>query len=490
MKFTTASAAVTALTNLGYDVVNSRKDVVDLSYRIATLKADYAEQQEVSLELLEEKNSEIDDLSSRIATLEDEFSEQQELNLELLEEKNDEIHDLKVGGVELLEENDRLELVVEHLTQDLDLQQATADQFGQLANDQQVIVEAGIFYVERLSEELYRTEARARDTQLLLMDDLDRKKDTIEAQEEELAKLHKKNDAANAHVATLEAKIVADGAKYRALCSNGLANAQKVNNQADKIAAFSATIRALEDRAAATLASKAAAVDRANADAMTITRQDEKIKQLEARILGLEENAAQALAKDIEDGKRLAKRARRILRFEAKVKKLEVEAAEVAARALVEQLRASEHVEALGKRALEAKEQIATLQREKVETANRTNATIAELAVLHAKKPAAARTRTIDANLVDVSGTAATTVPQPEIITSAIVKSSCQAAFTLHCSDHFSTTFVVRADSAFTHASVTQLGSFAKDGRKIVRAASSHVAPRLFRHAAAAAGLA
>ncbi|KAJ7117688.1 hypothetical protein C8R44DRAFT_879243 [Mycena epipterygia] len=461
MKFD--KTAVTTLANVGQgirDILNARKGIVDLSYYIATLQADFAEQQEICQELLAEKNNEINDL--------------QVAEADLLEENRslqDQLAEIREVGVDLLEENDKLEVLTEHLALELDLQQATADQFRELASHQQVIVEAGILYVERLSEELYRTEARARDTQFLLMDDLDRKKDVIETQEAQIAKLHKKSDAANAHIATLEAKIVADGAKYRAL----LAHSQMIHTQTEQIASLTSTIHTLQHHAAVALAAHTAEVARANADAKTIIEQAGKIEELEAAVVRFEESAAQALNENVKKGKKIAY-------LNAHIKELEAQACEVTTKGVLHQLRVAEHIEGLEKRAREAEERAASLEREKIDTADKTKATIA---VLHAKEHAAVYTcsvTNVDADLVDVP---ATTVPQLEITTPATVKPSSKAALTLDCGDHFSTPFV-----AFVQASFSQSGNFAKDGRKILRrAASTHVVPRLFFRAAAAAGL-
>ncbi|KAJ7117717.1 hypothetical protein C8R44DRAFT_983177 [Mycena epipterygia] len=464
---TTTSSAVATLATMGHhvnDLLKARTNLVDLSYIISHLEGKIAELETAGANLLLKNN-----------ILQDHLAEMQEVGFELLQEKQGEIEELQAVGADLLEENDKLEVLTEHLALELDLQQATADQFEELASHEQVIIEAGILYVERLSEELYRTEARARDTHFLLMDDPDRKKDVIETQEEQIAKLHKKSDAANAHIATLEAKIVADGAKYRAL----LAHSQMIHIQTEQIASLTSTIHTLEHHAAVALAAHTANVARAKTDAKTIRKKARRIAEVEANIVRLEAREAQAEAKNVKDSEIVAEQAADIVDLKDRIKELEVEAVVVWAGERAEQKRLEE-------RAHLAEQRVVFLEDEKISTADKTKATITKLAVLHAKELVAARTRNaadVDDNSIDFPATPATMIPETESTTTAPttpIASSSSQDFSLNCQHHFSTRFVVRSDSAFAQASIAEPGHFVTDARKIVqRGGNSYVTPLL-----------
>ncbi|KAJ7698882.1 hypothetical protein B0H17DRAFT_1049631 [Mycena rosella] len=217
-------------------------------------------------------------------------------------------------------------------------------------------------------------------------------------------------------------------------------------------AAINALSTVVEELKAKELSAYAARDVRAADDAKIIYKAKIKLKELKAV---MEKSAAEAGLKDAT-----------VTQLEARVHKLSSDALDAATRTVANQLQATERLQAFEQRAVDAEEKAEQVLR-------KSTATVKTLAALHAKELAAARTRpatvTVDATMVDLLQTSADTdvdvVAQSPPAVAADVLATIPAPhstvdFSLDCAFHFSTRFVVRAESAFAQASIAAPARF------------------------------
>ncbi|KAJ7491884.1 hypothetical protein FB451DRAFT_1388337 [Mycena latifolia] len=441
--------------------------------------------------------------------------------------------ELKTAALELWQVNELLEADIVQLAKEADEKAAEAAYYSALSVDQQTLIEFGVKCVEEQLEDVHRSDAQTRDTQLQFMEELKAKDNVIGLQAAQLKAFLEADAAAKIKIAELEAKVIKEAGAHRAhlssiddaaqlkisalearLLQDTVEHAAKLKNlehtqaardsssaliianQASKIAALNSTINKLEAGAAAALLAEASQADaikgleaviqklratgvatriaedaRAAADAKSIRKRNGKIAKME-------KSATEMRGKD-------AVQAAKIDELEARVKRLQADAVEVAHKAVVNQLCVTELVQGLEQRVVAAEERAKKTQEEG-------KATIAHLAVRHAKELAASRVRLVADTDVIMAHKANTPLvntqcqPTDDSDASIVILKPITPVppstvdFSLDCEYHFSTRFVVRADSAIAQASIAAPAPFIRTNRKIVRrGGNSEITPLL-----------
>ncbi|KAJ7017711.1 hypothetical protein C8F04DRAFT_1332411 [Mycena alexandri] len=346
-------------------------------------------------------------------------------------------------------------------------------------------IEHGVAYVEELLEEVqgYKEKQVAKlaaaydDEQVHVKKQMCNTEKIISEQQDEIATLRAISKDEQTQIAKLEEKIVkAAGDEMRLLetskahAARERAHKQTTEIQADKIHTLSTTIMALEAGAAASL------VDQTVKDATTIASTKtlrKKIRTLEANVSVYQTRDARAAAQLVEDTKTIANQRDEISRLTADVKRLENCAVESAAKAVVKQLQVTEQVKTLEERAAEAEKELERTRRAAKNT-------VKHLADRHVKEFANARVGYIrigelDTNKSDISSTPTNVSDSSGYIeespshSSDNMRQSPDESFSMNCSYHFSTRFIVSANSPLAQASIAAPARFVRDQRKIVR---------------------
>ncbi|KAJ7252506.1 hypothetical protein C8J57DRAFT_1519838 [Mycena rebaudengoi] len=287
---------------------------------------------------------------------------------------------------------------------------------------------------------------RADDAIQKLKEQLAAKDAALQAQATRLADMSTAADAANtAHAAALLAHKI-----------NTAADAATVAEQDVKIKALLSKVTSTGRDAEA----------RKVADAKKIATQVARSRELDVTVGKLKSEAAEALvsklAQDVEttaNTTRIRKQKTKISSLSGKIKKLKGEAVEAAVEAALYKVKSEEIIKMVEQRAREAEERVRELHDAAVKALEDS---------VNAEEPPAedAMGEFVDGD-VDMAGSAAEYVPvqQPPILIRPWT---------------FSPLFIVRSDSGFAQASISEPGCFIREGRKVVgRGGRSTVTPLL-----------
>ncbi|KAJ7504189.1 hypothetical protein B0H11DRAFT_2221635 [Mycena galericulata] len=434
-----------------------------------------------------------------------------EMQVELVEEialrdrrinsQEGKIQAFRTAASELARQNANLKQELACVTEEMLEQQAAADNYSALAGDYAETIDVGVLWILGALEKIAVVEHGAREAQVELMEEIALKDQLIGEQDDEAQALHESHAAALARIAVLEAELIKKSldqkqhlAKTRhRQAARELASAKVIYAKEVEIRQISKAFDAHKADAAAALAQHAEEAVQAAANAKKYAK---KVKVLKTQVAGLEATSKRARIKQEEQAGEIA-----VLKVE--LESARADARERAAKAVVEQLRVAALVQGAETRAREAEERAKAAEREKAIVRERAEVTVALLARRHAEE-LVAYTKLSTACDVDMDGIAATAetaaafvsaitaaeIPAPtataadadmvETVTETPTKevparvgftpSITSTDFSLNCSVHFATRFVVRADSPFAQASVAEPSRFVpRSERRIVR---------------------
>ncbi|KAJ7140267.1 hypothetical protein C8R43DRAFT_1238570 [Mycena crocata] len=184
------------------------------------------------------------------------------------------------------------DLYLQYFAQELEKEKAVTVELQETVGVQEVVIAMGIDCVEGLLEKLYRTEVKARDTELQLREDLAAQNDILNTHAAQTASYLQKAAGSLAHISSLEAKIGDDDIKHRTHLSScfrlvgraGLASrvthAAAIGEHRATIAALHGTLSGLEQNVGHGLA-KAIKLTKAN------KMQKTDITELKVEVKGL-----------------------------------------------------------------------------------------------------------------------------------------------------------------------------------------------------------